>query len=309
MHWDVVSFLTDYHISFYTEGKNTQVGWVNIDCPFCGDSRGGGFNVDAGYYNCWRCGGHYITKVIQKLLTVDYAQAAGVEKKYTGRQSLLLQLNGKKPKAKQITTVTPPGGRLKKKHRKYLESRNFDPDELIEKYDITGTGNNEKYKDVWFDNRIIIPIKDEQGRVLSFQGRDITGRSSLRYKGCPLELSVYNYKDTLYNIGNATGNRILLVEGVFDVWRLGAGSVASFGTALTNKQLGVLSGYDTIFMMFDNEPEAQAKAKKGAAKLSSMGKEVELIELDGDGDPGDLTPKQAREIMGELGFNMFYKVV
>jgi hypothetical protein len=292
--FDALSFVRDYNISHWTEGNNVQPGWINVQCPLCEDkSNHGGFNPSEGYYNCWRCGGHSLKYVISRLLGVDKNLAEKIVFEYSGRSYLLSKLNKKIPRA---TQVTPPGESLQTIHRKYLIRRNFDPDYIEKKYQIVGTGPAGEYK-----FRLIIPLYF-QDRIISFQGRDITDKQKLRYKNCPVEESILHYKDILYNIDSVSGNRIAVVEGVFDAWRMGDGFVATFGTAITECQISLLSKYQYIQFLFDSEPEAQEKAKKAANKLSSVGCNVEIIDLEMKEDPGDLSNKQARRIRREIGW-------
>ena len=305
MSFNPYQFLKDYNISYKTEGANTQVGWININCPMCldGDSGfHGGFNLRGGYYHCWKCGASQPIKIIQKLLLVDYSQARKVESEYSTDNMINIKLNKKKKATAK--KVIPPGTALKPPHRKYLKSRGFDTDYLIEKYKILGTRPGETFLKKSYELRIIIPIINREGTVISFQGRDITGKATLRYKACPVKDSVQDMKQTLYNLNNCTPPLICLTEGVFDVWRMGDGFAATFGTALTEGQLKeiVKYGFTEIFWLFDPGTEAQKKAEAGAYKLASLGLNVELVELTGDKDPGELTPEEANGIRKELGF-------
>ena len=56
--FDVISFLEEYNIDYTTSGKNVTSGWVEINCPFCGDdpSYHMGVNLSSGLYHCWICG-------------------------------------------------------------------------------------------------------------------------------------------------------------------------------------------------------------------------------------------------------------
>ena len=54
-----------------------------------------------------------------------------------------------------------------------------------------------------------------------------------------MEKSVVNYKDILYNMDRVQGEKVVVVEGITDVWRMGDGFVASFGTTLTSAQINL----------------------------------------------------------------------
>lgn len=285
--FDVERFFRDYRISY----KRDSEKFFAIRCAFCGDSsQHMGWSVD-GYVNCWKCGGHSLLYSIQKLLNVSRKSAEEIQHEYDGI-SRHLKATGK-IRAKSLKL---PGTALGKYHRRYLKKRGFDPDTMIKKYGLLGTGPNEEWEGMDYELRIIIPIRDISGKIVSFQGRDITGRTKLRYKGCPKEKSVVYYKDILYNAENATPHAVGVLEGVTDVWRMGNGFVATFGTSITDSQVRELSRYERVIFMFDPEREAQERARKAAVRISSLGRTVELVELKAGRDPGELDEEEAHRI-------------
>lgn len=292
--FDLEKFCKDYNIQYWTYGKNVSPGWVNVSCPYHEDSNHLGFSPE-GKFHCWKCGGHHAVSVIRNILSIDERQAKQILNQYKTHRSNVSKLNNKIINENFSVKIELPGSRLGKFHKRYLASRGFDPDVIETKYKVTGTGPCARWAGFDFALRIIIPIY-ENGILISFQARDITNKQKLRYKGCPIEKSRKHYKKTLYNIDNCPGRSIRLVEGITDVWRMGDGYAATFGISMTDHQVSLLSRYDRIFFVFDPEPEAQQKAKKVAEKLCAIGKDVELIELDFRGDPGDLSDSQAKEL-------------
>ena len=62
--------------------------------------------------------------------------------------------------------------------------------------------------------------------------------------------------------------------------------------------------FEKVFIMFDNEEEAQAKARKFGLQIASIGVEVELVDCYGDfnkNDAGELNEKEVQIIRHELG--------
>src|SRR5690606_34062072 len=116
-------------------------------------------------------------------------------------------------------------GPLQTPHKKYLIKRNFDPDELVSLWGIQSTSpfsslSIENGK-IQYKYRILIPILWE-GRPVTFQARDYTGKQSIKYLACPEEREIIHHKHILYGHPSLWENRRgVLVEGVFDVWRLG----------------------------------------------------------------------------------------
>jgi len=288
MGFDALLFLRDNGVQYWEEGKNVRRGWVGVRCPFCSDhSNHGGFNVVRGSYSCWRCGGHDIESVIMELLHVSFSRARQLVEEYSVHGQIFRAMNRKQARAK---SVTMPGDPLTEFHRKYLQSRGFDPDYIQKKYGVLGTGPVGPFK-----LRIMIPII-YHGSVVSYTGRDITGKQLIRYKSLGIEESVINPKHVLYNIDNCRRDWVCLVEGCLDVWRMGDDFCAGLGTQLTDQQIRLLSNYRTVVILFDPEREAQQKAERYASVLSSLGVRVFVVDTESEEDPGAMSDDRAHEV-------------
>ncbi len=115
-------------------------------------------------------------------------------------------------------------------------------------------------------NRIIFPIIDTKSRVIGFGGRVLDDRHP-KYLNSP-DTNVFNKGNHLYGINllnkYSDRKRILLVEGYMDVislFSMGINySVASLGTALTERQAKLIKRYgDEVFICYDSD-EAGIKA-------------------------------------------------
>ncbi len=291
MPTDIVKLLSDYHVAY---DSTVNPGWINVPCPFCGDrSAHLGFRIGEDYANCWRCGGHSLFSALAGILRLAPEELKGVLSTYRTEDIIRARLNKKVPKAVEVEL---PGGEFTKGERRYLAGRGFDPDFLRRKYRLTGGGIAGDWK-----YRIIIPLIIG-GRVVSFTARDITGEAKLRYRTLPIEDSVVDPKTALYNEDNVRGKWVVVVEGPFDVLRMGDGFVCSFGTSMTQAQIKRLSRYARVTFMFDPEAEAQARALKYARELSAIGGvEVDVVDTELGTDPGDLTAAERDELRGVLG--------
>ena len=189
-----------------------------------------------------------------------------------------------------------PGEPLRAFHRRYLRRRGFVPSEIGKRYGVLGTGPSGPYR-----LRLMIPVYF-RGRLVSYIGRDVTEKQDPKYKACPLAEAAINHKTVLYDLDScwSARSRVAVVEGTFDAWRIGEGVVATFGTAVKEQQIKLLSHFTEVFFVFDPEPAAQALARKAAAKLSAMGKHVEVIDLEGSTDPGSLPPEEVKHLRREL---------
>ena len=300
MH-DFVKLFTDYKVSFSTRINR---GWVNVDCPFCVSEHPMhlGFNPVGDYCTCWNCGKHRLDSALSRVLGIPVADVSEVLVPYEGRGNIHLQLNKKVAKAKYLEL---PNDGFNSAERSYLVKRGFSPHWLHDKYGVVGGGIAGRWK-----YRIIIPVYLD-GKLVSWTGRSILDKETLkekeiaRYKNLSIEESVINIKECLFNIDNCKGKTACLVEGAFDVMRLGDGFFCSMGTELTQAQIAVISRrFKKVFVMFDNEPEAQKKARKFGLQLVSLGVEVEVVNGYADfnkNDGGELTAGEAEILRKELG--------
>jgi len=297
--FDPKQFLDQFGIPNTDRGKHARAGWVQIKCPFCTGHEGwhGGFNIQGEYYNCWRCGWRSLPDIIMRLLECNYPAAKTYINKYGNtlldkRDIDKNQLSRSYP---YIDMSFPPDSRqLSVSHRKYLRKRNFDPDKLEQEWKLKGTGNVGDYK-----FRIIAPIFLNQ-KMVSFQGRDITDKQFAKYQACERKDEIVHHKHTLYGIDKIRNRVAIVVEGVFDVWKFGPGTVGTFGIEFTNSQVRIMiEKLDKVFIFYDAEDQAQRQADKLGMLIDGLGKDVELLTPD-FGDPADLPNKEAKELRKEL---------
>jgi DNA primase len=284
MKFAAIDFFKDYSIPYWTYGKNVTPGWVNIKCPFCSDTSNHlGINQEKGYCTCWKCGWHSIESVIFSL---------------TGKRDLLGKYNYviKQNISKSIEKIDfkLPGEPITDFHIKYLISRGFDPDLLVNLYRIRGVlGCPTQWK-----YRLIIPIYFN-GVVVSFQSRACFD-TDMRYITCSQAAEIIHHKDIFYNTDNSRGDTVILVEGVFDVWKMGDNCISGFGTEITSAQTQFLVNYyKKVIVLFDAEREAYRKAVKIANEISVLGGAAEVIDWKGT-DPGDLSYTEARELKHKI---------
>lgn len=295
MKFDALKFCRENQITYWEEGPNVSAGWINIQCPFCGDSSNHfGFNPFNSSCRCWRCGNHWLDETIKKLLNVTTKEAKEIIKEYSVN-SITRALN-KKEIVRPKELIWPVGMiDFSERHKKYLESRNFDPEKLIRQWDLKATGHLGPYK-----FRIIAPIIIDAVPI-SYQGRDITGIAELRYKTCEPEDEVIFHKGIVYGADLIQNRKTIIVEGVVDAWRMGPGTVCTFGTKYTREQVIFLhKKIDEAFILFDSDDsQAQENADRLCWDLSIIGVKSTRVELD-KGDPGDLKQDDADRIKKEL---------
>lgn len=290
----------DYNVPY---SLRINRGWVNCNCPYCdtkSTSFNLGFNPAGNYYHCWKSKHNYpIRQVLSTLLNVSESSIDNILIDYQGVGETLSE-----KKTSNIKYLELPTNTFTKIERKYLKSRDFDPKYLYKKYHIVGGGIDGDWK-----FRIIIPVY-YQGRLLSWTGRSILSKEKLkqldipRYKNLSIEKSVKNIKELFFNIDNCKSDTVVLTEGAFDVLRFDGNAICSMGTELTESQINLLaSRFRKIFILFDNEPEAQEKARKFGLQLSSIGIDVEIVnayEDFGKNDMGECSREEIDIIKKEL---------
>lgn len=293
--FDAKKFTSDFHIDTPKGGKHQRAGWINIPCPMCAGNPGyhGGFNTADAYYNCYRCGNHWIPKVVSALLKVPIRNAVNITAKYlTGEQRKKYVKKQYADKLKFPPTTTSD---LPQRHRDYLMDRHYDPAQLARLWDLKATQHIGNYK-----FRIVAPIYLD-GRLISYQARDITGAHSAKYMACAEQNEVFHHKFSLYGIDNVTNGRAICVEGITDAWRFGHGAVATFGIEFTMPQVALLSKRITrLFIFFDDDPQAQQKAEQLGTMLSVFGINTEILSDDTVQDPAQLTQSAADYILKTL---------
>jgi DNA primase len=165
--------------------------------------------------------------------------------------------------------------------------------------------NEESRPYEFFFSRVMFPIRDPRGRVVSFGGRTLSDGQPKYLNGPETEL--FSKRRTLYGLDRAreglrTGPPIV-VEGYMDVIALHqAGfptAVAPLGTALTEEQLGVLWRYaEAPVICFDGDPAGRRAAGRAidlALPLLTPERTLAFALLDDGEDPDSLIRKRGDE--------------
>lgn len=284
MPFDAVRFCKDHNVPYALEGKNVGNGYVGINDPFAlhDSTFHGAFNPIKGTFTSWKTGSHTLVDVICALIGVNRKKAYEIIKQYDSVTLYEEKLNKKPFKISE--------SRPSQTHKDFIESRGFNPNILIQKYDIRADNFN-----------LVFPVYYYH-KIVSYQERDIRYKF---YKSCPTETAIINYKDILYNLDNCKKNYVVVVEGLFDVFRMGDNCCGTFGISYTKKQVALLANLFThVIIMFDPEPEAQKKAQTMGSLLEMMGVEVGIEQnyctyMEAK-DPGELTDRQAESYMSKL---------
>ena len=289
-----LNLFKEYKISYET--IYLKSGWLNVQCPYCGDTGCHlGFNVKDDYCNCFRCGGHNLRMTLIKLLNIPANILSQILEPFQVRNKILIKLNEKEKLNKE--KIELPNFPLSKAEKDYLINRHFNPDDLIAHFNIQGGGWVGDWK-----NRIIIPIY-LGGKLISWTSRTIIKDREPRYKNLENHLSVIDPKKIFFNLDNCYEKSIALLEGPFDVLRFGDNGICGFGITLTKTQLLYLSErFKKIFIIFDNQNTAKKKAREYGMLLSGHGLEIFQVDISDYNvkDIGELSPYKVKQLKKKL---------
>lgn len=316
----LVSYLgCTYKISNGTNGLQ-----INIkECPNCGRSDYKVYiNADTGLGNCFVCSVGFNRYKLIKLVNrfsnhVDvarYVETISSTVRYRPKldpEAYHLNNDWKLPLNKKIETEDDIPV--------YLKERNLDA-KLCRRFDLrhckygfykyNDFSNSTRFVD--FSNRIIIPVRDIEGNLVTFQGRDLLGTSNKRYLFPNMLPGTGRY---IYNANYAFTNkskRVILNEGCFDVFattRALESDIAfkefvacgTFGKHLSMTNSNVTStdqlsdlvklsegGVEEFVVLWDGEPEAIKAAIETALALNNYGLYTTIATLTNGLDPDEV---------------------
>jgi DNA primase len=295
-----MEYLDNRNIHYDSGGKNISHSgsWVGTQCPFCDDqSNHLGINLDSKAISCWRCSntkGKSIRDYIHEIEKCSWPQVDNILAQFQNTDKFSTGLPTDEPIKPLYTPgeILPPEAtkHFSPLHISFLQSRGFGPETTINKYNLYATSIAGDFK-----FRIIIPITMDN-KLVSYVGRDITGRSGLPYKNCPEGKSPLSVKDCIYNIDTVKDTAVA-VEGILDVWRVGDGTICIFGTMFTSKQLRMMHGIKKLFVLFDSD--ANDWGMHFAYQVTNVVPEIVLLQLS-EGDPCELNEEGVKKLREEV---------
>jgi DNA primase len=149
-----------------------------------------------------------------------------------------------------------------------------------------------------FRDRIMLPIRDESGRVVAFIGRAPDDRDARtpKYLNSP-HTTIYHKAERLFGVGSQqlAGRRVILVEGPLDVLAVhtavpAVATIAPCGTAFTETQAKILgaAGVGDLVVAFDADRGGRAAAVKAYDTLRPHISSPLVAQLPDATDPASL---------------------
>ncbi|HEY8003185.1 MAG TPA: DNA primase [Phenylobacterium sp.] len=199
---------------------------------------------------------------------------------------------------------SPPGRTALKD---YMVAKGARPGELIEAGLLIAPEDGGAPYDR-FRDRIIFPIADGRGRVVSFGGRAMDPQARAKYLNGP-ETGVFHKGHQLYGLAEArkiiaaapAGESLplVVVEGYMDViacQRAGVPAVAAMGTALGEEQMEILwRHHPEPTLSFDGDRagrQAAARTMDRALPLLRPGRSFQFAIVEGGKDPDEVLREQ-----------------
>ncbi|HVB53896.1 MAG TPA: DNA primase [Candidatus Acidoferrales bacterium] len=188
---------------------------------------------------------------------------------------------------------------------RFLRRRQAEPADIA----ASGLARNDRGRLTdFFRQRVVIPIRDEQGRPVGFGGRAIAAGSP-KYLNTR-STSLFEKSNVLFGLDLSREamhreHRAVLMEGYFDVigaHRIGIRNAVSVsGTALTDAQVRLLRRFsDEVILCFDGDDAGQTAAGKAVGLVAQAGMNCRLFTLAESQDPDDLSrsdPAALRELV------------
>lgn len=321
---DMESWLEQEGVSFKLT-RGSRGPQINVkECPHCGNSNWKVYiGQESGLGNCFVCETHFNKwKFIKESLgnlsvreVVEHVKQYAKEQGWRPPVSKSMAVNLKTDLIIPESFPLPINGR----NLKYLQNRGI-TSEMAEYFALRFSKRgyfkyyapDGKLVKQSYANRIIIPVFDMMGDLVTFQGRDITGEAERKYLFPPGFASTGQH---LYNGHNAHGARhLVLGEGVFDVVATKIAldadvqlrsvvPVGTFGKSLTHgddsSQLSKLMqlrehGLEVVTFMWDGEDKAIDAAIDTALLCRRHGLKARIALLPKDKDPNEVAPEVVR---------------
>ena len=344
---DLADLISSYGIQVKTAGASKKAC-----CPFHHEKTPSfNINENKGYYHCFGCGesGDAI-KFVQKMDGLTFVEAVkklaeqcGVkieekEDPAAGKRKRLLALMAELAQFYHRCLLKTKEAQLA---RDYLKSR--DLGEEVQEAFLIGYAPNgvatilkwaEKYKYTVeelaeagvvkpprdardsgyhrFGGRLMFSIRDKQGRVVAFSGRQlVASKNSGKYVNSP-ETLVFKKSNVLFGFDKAAGNiaksphhEAIVCEGQIDTIRLHVSgfpvAVASQGTAFTEEHARMLKKVaDQVVLVFDDDAAGHKATTRTAGLFLAEEMPVRVVSLPDGDDPDSYLRKHPAEDFQKL---------
>ena len=188
---------------------------------------------------------------------------------------------------------------------KYLKAKGFN-EQILTDTGLIRTHNLNTY--AVFDNRLMIPIHDENGNPVGFTARRLNEDKDVAKYINTSETKIYHKGNLIFNYHRAKefakkNKRCILVEGAMDVIAFEKAdiheSIACLGTACTKEQMALLKRLNVpLVVCYDGDKAGKAATYKFGKLAVDYGLNFSIVK--------NTTGKDPDEIFNELGKDELY---
>jgi len=296
----LASILHGLRIPYVQQTSNA----LNICCPFHGDRKFHcGVFTSSLRFHCFKCKRtgslYHLLREAVNISQDDYKRLVGNkpldETDDTPAGRIRQRFLHKPENAVSVKPVPLPKSRLITEElvneniqlKRFLDERHITI-ETCEDYQCRFVGGVGEYA-----NRIILPVWDDQDRVVTFQARDVTGKAKAKY----LSGHGYSIYQCLYWTETTVGgDPLYIVEGIFDCWRMKQNAVATFGKQLSQRQTMMLVKENPDEVVFCWDADAYNIALAAVRQLACILRRVGIVRLPEGNDPDSLGSKSVRNL-------------
>ena len=334
---DLTDIVSSY-ISLTPRGKN----YFGI-CPFHDDNRPSmSVSKDKQIYKCFSCGATgNVFKFIMDYENISFMESV---KKCADIANIKLDLkisnnNFKDEKNKPLYDIYENSNKFYqnllntsegKEAKEYLYKRKIDDDLITEfklglslkdrtmltqflikkdfnKSDLINSGlviNNSYGLSDIYNNRIMFPIEDLNGRVVGFSGRIYNTTDNSKYINTK-ETDIFKKSEILYNYYRAKDESrhkgfVIIMEGftaVMRAYQIGIKNVvATMGTALTKENANTIKKMARdVYLCFDGDSAGLKATMAAIVELSKIGVTPKIIKLEDNLDPDDYILQKGKD--------------
>lgn len=304
-------YLEEQGIDYRTEGKNVSEGTIaEIKCPFCSDPsfHCGIFEYrDSIIFSCWRCkesGSLY--KLLRELTNISWKEYQSffeqpiLEENVKMKVKSILNKNqlNRDETGRLYANFPNHSARVSQMRRnillkKFMKQRRLNLS-VLERYGVRLCRHGK------YVHHLIIPIYEDE-QMKGFVAKNIAEKIVSKYS-YPSGFKIHDYVYGLDEVRRILGvvEEVVIVEGVFDVWRLrlwGISAVAVFGTFLSfpQKRKIVDLGVKSIVVAFDGD--AYEKAVEVGNFFISFVESVKVLRLPVYSDPDSMEKRDFVDLM------------
>lgn len=187
----------------------------------------------------------------------------------------------------------------------FLKSKDYSVTDMMD-LGLVKQATDGSYYDL-FNNRLMFPITNNQGKIIAFSGRTLDKNDNIKYVNSP-ETIIFKKGEVIYQLNEASmeirkKGHVVIYEGFFDVisaYQAGfKNGVATMGTALTSNQASLIRRTtNKAIIAFDGDKAGINASIKAIPILSSSNINVEVLRI-----PNKLDPDDYIKEYGSNGYN------